>query len=165
VTPGAVFDCMVFVQALASAKGPACACYELVRGGKLTLFVSPDVIAEARNVLGRPTLRRRADIRDDPANTLMVVEATTSAINWMEPRDLEWDRMSFRLNDGSHPSISSDHCFGSYDGPHVITAGPNAQNNQVATYLSDSMSPAMIKALLIVDDGEKAVLPRGPKLD
>jgi hypothetical protein len=36
--PTAVFDCMVFVQALANAKGPACACYDLVRGGRLTEF-------------------------------------------------------------------------------------------------------------------------------
>ena len=36
--PAAVFDCMVFVQSLANAKGPACACYELVRSGKLILL-------------------------------------------------------------------------------------------------------------------------------
>jgi hypothetical protein len=47
VTPSAIFDCMVFVQALANEKGPACACYELVRNGRLLLYVSPDVVAEA----------------------------------------------------------------------------------------------------------------------
>ena len=102
--------------------------------------------------------RRRADIRDDPASTLMVVEATTSAINWMEPRDLQWDRMSFGVNDHSRPSISSDHRLGPNDGPHVIAAGRNAADNQVVTYLSDSVSPAMIKAFLIIDDGEKVDL-------
>jgi hypothetical protein len=55
--------------------------------------------------------------RDDPASTLVVVEAMKSQINWMEPRDLEWDRMSFRLNDHSRPSISSEHHYGSYSGP------------------------------------------------
>jgi uncharacterized protein len=57
--PTAVFDCMVFVQALANAKGPACACYELVRGGRLTLYVSPEIVAEVGDVLGRPKVRRK----------------------------------------------------------------------------------------------------------
>ena len=43
--PAAVFDCMVFVQAVANAKGPACACYELVRGW-LALYMSPEIMAE-----------------------------------------------------------------------------------------------------------------------
>jgi putative PIN family toxin of toxin-antitoxin system len=57
--PTAVFDCMVFVQALANAKGPACACYDLVRGGRLGLHVSPETIAEVGDVLGRPRVRRK----------------------------------------------------------------------------------------------------------
>jgi predicted nucleic acid-binding protein len=57
--PTVVFDCMVFVQALANAKGPACACYELVRGGRLTLYVSPEIVAEVGDVLGRPKVRRK----------------------------------------------------------------------------------------------------------
>jgi uncharacterized protein len=59
MTPGAVFDCMVFVQALANAKGPACACYELVRSGRLLLSVSPEVITEVGDVLSRPKVRRK----------------------------------------------------------------------------------------------------------
>jgi putative PIN family toxin of toxin-antitoxin system len=59
MTPGAVFDCMVFVQALANAKGPACACYNLVRGGRLTLHVSPEIVAEVGDVLSRPKVRRK----------------------------------------------------------------------------------------------------------
>jgi putative PIN family toxin of toxin-antitoxin system len=50
---------MVFVQALANAKGPACPCYELVRTGELTLFVSPEVLAEIGEVLRRPKLQRK----------------------------------------------------------------------------------------------------------
>jgi uncharacterized protein len=70
VTPGAVFDCMVFVQALANAKGPACACYELVRTGELTLFASPEVLVEIGEVLRRPKLQRKL-----PALTPEAVEA------------------------------------------------------------------------------------------
>jgi putative PIN family toxin of toxin-antitoxin system len=57
--PTAVFDCMMFVQALANAKGPACACYELVRGGRLALYLNPEVIGEVGDVLGRPKVRRK----------------------------------------------------------------------------------------------------------
>jgi predicted nucleic acid-binding protein len=70
MTLTAVFDCMVFVQALANAKGPACACYELVRGGRLTLYVSPEIFAEVGDVVSRPKVRRKL-----PALTDESVEA------------------------------------------------------------------------------------------
>ncbi len=56
--PGAVFDCMVFVQALARENGPAAACQREVDRGNLILFLSPEVLAGVREVLGRPKLRR-----------------------------------------------------------------------------------------------------------
>jgi hypothetical protein len=128
-------------------------------------FTSYVVVVGPRTLFpGGGKAKRRADIRDDPASTLMVVETTTLAINWMEPRDLEWDQMSFRLNDHSRPSISSDHHSGSYPGPHVIAAGVKAYpDNQVVAALVDSMNPATIRALLMIDDGEKVVLRRGPQ--
>jgi uncharacterized protein len=67
VTPAAVFDCIVFVQALANAKGPACACYELIRSGRLVLYVSPEVMAEAGDVLSRPKARRKLPALTDEA--------------------------------------------------------------------------------------------------
>jgi hypothetical protein len=107
--------------------------------------------------------RKRADIRDDSASTIIAVESTTSTINWMEPRELEWDRMSFRLNDASQPSISSDNHSGPYGGPHVMAAGSKAYpDNQVVATLVDSMSPDTIRSLLIIDDGDRVVLKRGP---
>ncbi len=57
--PGAVFDCMVFVQALANDRGPAFVCFELARDGKLDLYVSPEVLAEVSDVLNRPKLRKK----------------------------------------------------------------------------------------------------------
>jgi uncharacterized protein len=63
--PSAVFDCMVFVQALANATGPAYACYELVRSGRLLLYVSPEIIAEIGDVLSRPKVRRKLSALTD----------------------------------------------------------------------------------------------------
>jgi predicted nucleic acid-binding protein len=54
VIPLAVFDCMVFVQALASDQRPAFACLQLVREGKVELCVSPGILAEISDVLVRP---------------------------------------------------------------------------------------------------------------
>jgi putative PIN family toxin of toxin-antitoxin system len=97
VSSGAVFDCMVFVQAVASARGPACACYELVRGGKLTLFVSPEVIAEARDVLGRSKLRRKLSaltseaveefLRDVESRSVMVADVPRTFRLERDPKD------------------------------------------------------------------------------
>jgi len=59
VTTRAVFDCMLFLQAATSDAGPAFACFRLVDAGRVTLCVSPEVLAEVGDVLGRPALRRK----------------------------------------------------------------------------------------------------------
>jgi hypothetical protein len=145
-----------------------------------SIFLCPSRTEDEKNgftdyaaVVGPRTLfpgggkaRKRSDIRDDPASTLVVVESMNSQINWMEPRDLDWDRMSFRLNDDSRPSISSKHHYGSYPGPHVIAAGARASpDNQVVASLGGSIAPEDVKALLIIDDSNNVVLRRGPWLD
>jgi hypothetical protein len=91
--------------------------------------------------------RRRADVRNDPTSTLMLVETVNSSIYWMEPRELDWDQMSFLVNDRSRPSISSDHYVGSYTGAHVLTA------DDYVSSLPDTTSPASLISLLVIDDG------------
>jgi len=41
--------------------------------------------------------------------TILLVEAVGQDINWMEPRDLSFDNLSFEINDPNLPSISSRH--------------------------------------------------------
>jgi putative PIN family toxin of toxin-antitoxin system len=53
----AVFDCMVYLQAVANESSPAFACFRLVDEGRVTLCVSAEVLAEARDVLTRPALQ------------------------------------------------------------------------------------------------------------
>ncbi|HUB24562.1 MAG TPA: putative toxin-antitoxin system toxin component, PIN family, partial [Tepidisphaeraceae bacterium] len=48
----AVFDCNVFVQALAFEGGPAAHCLGLVESGGIELFISKPVLAELRRVFG-----------------------------------------------------------------------------------------------------------------
>jgi predicted nucleic acid-binding protein len=42
-----VFDCNVFLQAMANPSGPAGACIRAVRTGQISLFVSPSIVAIA----------------------------------------------------------------------------------------------------------------------
>lgn len=64
--PGVVVDCVVFVQATANANGPAARILNLLDEGKIRLYVSRLILAEARYVLSRPdvraTLRNLTDI-------------------------------------------------------------------------------------------------------
>jgi putative PIN family toxin of toxin-antitoxin system len=60
MAPRAVFDCMLFLQAAGRmTAGPAAACLEAVRGGRLGLVVSPAILAEVRDVLTRPKTIRK----------------------------------------------------------------------------------------------------------
>jgi hypothetical protein len=52
------------------------------------------------------------DIRDGAATTIIVAETTVSGIDWMEPRDLDFASMSFRVNDRDHPGVSSNDLMG-----------------------------------------------------
>ena len=59
MTPRAVFDCMVFLQAAARPDGPAGACLRQVEEGKVILCISPPIMAEVRDVLSRPKTQKK----------------------------------------------------------------------------------------------------------
>ncbi len=54
-----VFDWVVLLQAAARPAGPAAACLQAVRDGRLELFLGPDILAEVRDVLSRPRTIRK----------------------------------------------------------------------------------------------------------
>lgn len=54
---GVVVDCMVFVQAAANGKSAAARVLDLLDEGKVSLFVSKPILAEARYVLNRSDVR------------------------------------------------------------------------------------------------------------
>lgn len=49
------------------------------------------------------------DIQNPKGSTILVVEAAGQGVHWMEPKDLDFDTMSFGPNDPTKPSISSHH--------------------------------------------------------
>lgn len=59
MTPRVVFDCMVFLQGAGCPAGPSRACFHLVDESRVTLFLSAEILVEARDVLTRPKTRRK----------------------------------------------------------------------------------------------------------
>lgn len=55
----AVFDGVVYVQAVLSRRGPAFACLQLAEAEYVTLYLSADILDEIKRALGYPALRRR----------------------------------------------------------------------------------------------------------
>ena len=64
--PQVVFDCMIYLQALISATGPAAALLRLVDDQELALFLSYEILEEIHDVLSRPKIRQiNVHITDD----------------------------------------------------------------------------------------------------
>src|SRR5438128_1752999 len=96
-TPGAVFDCNVFLQALIAEGGPAAACIGLVDARQVALLLSPETLAEAVDVLGRTQLRRKYHTLSDQrvreflehaqAVAVMVTDVPQLVILARDPKD------------------------------------------------------------------------------
>jgi hypothetical protein len=85
----------------------------------------------------------RKDIGDGLRATLMVVEVPDGRFRWMEPRDLEFDRMSLRINDGSGRGPGSR-----LGGARVLSA-----DGAVRT-LPDGFDPERLRAMLTANGGD-----------
>ncbi len=73
---------MVFLQAASRPRGPAARLFiEFIESGNLTLYVSDAVLAEVRDVLGRPSIRAK-----NPAITDDRVEAFLRRIDQVAQR-------------------------------------------------------------------------------
>ena len=55
----AVFDCVIYVQAILSRKGPAFACLQLAEAELLTLYLSAEILDEVKRSLVQSSLRRK----------------------------------------------------------------------------------------------------------
>ena len=68
-------------------------------------------------------VRTRADLGDGSHETLMIVEVPDGQFRWMEPLDLQFEGISFRINDGSGrgwaAGWAASGCFCEWDGPHA----------------------------------------------
>jgi putative PIN family toxin of toxin-antitoxin system len=66
-----VFDCNVFLQALATPGGPAGRCVEIALAGQVSLYISPVVLDEIRRVTSYPKLIAKFKLRASRVTTLV----------------------------------------------------------------------------------------------
>jgi hypothetical protein len=99
--------------------------------------VGPETVWPGARALGYK------DLGDGSPTTLMVVEVPDGTFRWMEPRDLEFDRMSYRINDGSGRGLGSR-----LGGARVVSA-----DGMVRT-LPDDFDPKALRAMLTANGGE-----------
>jgi uncharacterized protein len=66
-----VFDCNIFLQALASPDGPAGRCVQLAFDRKVDLFISPAVLEEVREVSARPKVIAKLRLISDRVQEYM----------------------------------------------------------------------------------------------
>ncbi len=83
----------------------------------------------------RPMTRK--ELGDGLSQTLVVVEVPDGRFRWMEPRDLEFDRMSFRINGGSKSGLGSR-----LGGARVVSADGTLRT------LPDDFDPNTLRAML-----------------
>lgn len=70
--PVTVYDCGVFLQGLLSRSGPAVACLELIEQDRVRLVISEEVLAEIKDVLSRPGLRKTgSNLTDEKVENLI----------------------------------------------------------------------------------------------
>ncbi|MDB5392125.1 MAG: hypothetical protein JWM11_7771 [Planctomycetaceae bacterium] len=82
------------------------------------------------------------DVKDDMANTILIVENYGAGIHWMEPRDLAFQDMDFKLN--SPAGVSCLHL-------DPLVSSADGQIKRLGT----NITSATLKALLTVNGHEK----------
>jgi putative PIN family toxin of toxin-antitoxin system len=73
-----VYDCVVFLQGAGRRHSPARRCLELADAGTVRLCLSPAVLTEIEDVLGRPVLRQKFPLltSEDSTTLLRTLRAT-----------------------------------------------------------------------------------------
>ena len=110
-----VFDCNVFLQALGRPRGPSGRCVQLFLDGKVSLFVSLAILAELREVTGRPTVisklglvpERVAILFDAIKNFATLVNTIQPVFNYgRDPDDSEY--VNLAIASDAHVIVSRD---------------------------------------------------------
>ena len=79
-SPGVVFDCNVFLQAVANDESAVAKALDFLEAGLITLFVSEPILREVRDVLTRPKLRRQMPQITDVRVSAMLQRLANKAI-------------------------------------------------------------------------------------
>ena len=87
-----VFDCNVYLQALANPSGPAGRCLKLWTDGEVTLCASPHVLDELRSVTNRPAVVRKLGFLPERADELLRELLQRTVIVTTVPIVFEYER-------------------------------------------------------------------------
>lgn len=96
-------------------------------------------------IFNGPQTTSPSQITDGLRDTILVVEAPSSGVNWLEPRDLTASAMTFHVNSGKSGEIGCHHAGG---GANVLMASGDVRN------LPNTLSPATVEALLTIDQAD-----------
>lgn len=88
--------------------------------------------------------RAKADISDGLESTIAAVEIARSNVHWLSPVDLEFDKMSFTINDGPQ-SISSLHPTG----PAVLFC------DGAVFRVNPAIDPELVRGMCTIRGGEQ----------
>jgi hypothetical protein len=114
-------------------------CESGIRNGINYVVVSGHLTAFPKS-----TSVKLSEIKDGLENTILVVESITCCPDWTEPRDLEFDTMSYTINARNKPSISSLHPRG----PLVCFA------DGAVYHISENATETELKAMLTIVGNE-----------
>jgi hypothetical protein len=87
--------------------------------------------------------RKRDELEDGADETILIVENNGLGIHWMEPRDLVFATMDFRIDNPE--GVSSW-----YESPAVVTASTSVQR------LSKDMTPEELRSALTATGGKRS---------
>lgn len=95
--------------------------------------------------LDRPT--RFGSFKDGCSNSIMIVEGgDVEDICWAEPRDLEYEKLSFKINGPDRPGIFGNSSYGA----HTALADGSTD------LLPKTIDPETLKSLLLINDSMKS---------
>lgn len=87
---------------------------------------------------------RRWDVTDGTSQTIYLGEMAESGIPWMAPRNLKFDKMSFKLNDFPNQCIRSRY-------PGIVVVG---MLDGSVHCLHEGIDPKVLKAMCTIAGGE-----------
>jgi prepilin-type processing-associated H-X9-DG protein len=87
---------------------------------------------------------KSGDFTDGLSNTALGGEMSASGIHWMEPRDLNVEEMSFKINDQDRVGLRSNHPHGA----NIALADGSVR------WVNDDIDPKLVKALITIDGKE-----------
>lgn len=106
--PRVVFDCMIFLQAVANENGPAGRCVSEAEKGTVELCVSPETESEVRQTLTRPdvtkkirslTAKRVSEFLVRIAALAVVVDPVPSVFELIrDPKDSKYINLALAAN-------------------------------------------------------------------